>query len=106
MYVKCKLYDENTSVGEIKSTDLVEENKKTRLINSRTQVFVLQKKKTASPLVSSMQIGKESKFEQDLSAYNKKSKNRTIFVKIEIILKQTDEDICSKISLRIKSFAA
>lgn len=36
MYVKCKLYDENTSVGEIKSTDLVEENKKTRLINSRT----------------------------------------------------------------------
>ena len=106
MYVKCKLYDENTLVGEIKCTDLVKENKKTRLINSRTQVFALQKKKAVLPLVPSMQMGKESKFEQDLFAYNKKSKNRTIFVKIEIIWKQTDEDICSKISLRIKNFAA
>ena len=80
--------------------------KKPGLLTVELRFSYCRKKKTASPLVSSMQIGKESKFEQDLSAYNKKSKNGTIFVKIEIILKRTDEDICSKISLRIKNFAA
>lgn len=80
--------------------------KKPGLLTVELRFSHCRKKKTALPLVPSMQMGKESKFEQDLSAYNKKSKNKTIFVKIEIILKQTEEDICSKISLRIKNFAA